>query len=129
MFASDGRGGKGKHDLFVARRKGTQWVDAENLGGLNTLDDDFDATFLHDGSTIVYTSGDLEGAVTLYLAEFRDGQYQPRVKLSDAMNGMGPDATALGPAISMSEKNVLYFTAVRPEGGGRADIYRIEYLH
>jgi hypothetical protein len=127
MFASDGRAGKGKHDLFVATRDGNGWSKAENLSALNTSDDDFDATFLHDGASMVYTSGDLEHAVTLYLAEFHDGHYLPRVRLPDTMNGIGPGATALGPSIAIGEQHVLYFTAVRPEVKGRADIYRDSY--
>ena len=56
--------------------------DIENLEALNTPDEDFDATFLHDGVSVVYTSGKFEGdEVALYVAEFRDGRFQPRERL------------------------------------------------
>jgi hypothetical protein len=128
MFASDGHGGRGKHDLFVAHRSGADWGSIENLAALNTPDEDFDATFLHDGVSIVYTSGKFEGdEVALYAAEFRDGQFQPRVRLPAAVNSQKQGAWTLGPSISAHEPGVLYFTSEHEAGRGRADIYLIEY--
>lgn len=127
MFASDGRGGKGKHDLFVARRDGMTWREAVNLQALNTADEDFDATFLHDGQSIVYSSGDLEGAVMLYLAVFHDGRLQPRQRLPARINSIEPDAWTFGPSISAHDPGVLYFTSHHASSRGRADIYRIHY--
>ena len=75
LFATDGRGGRGKHDLFVAEREGPRWVRARNLAELNTEKEDLDATFLPGGRSIVLTSGDLEGTVALYFAPFVDGRY------------------------------------------------------
>ena len=128
MFASDGHGGRGKHDLFIAHRRGTSWSDIENLAGLNTPDEDFDATFLHDGVSIVYTSGKFESdEVALYFAAFRDGHFAPRERLPAAVNSQKPGAWTLGPSISADEPGVLYFTSEQQNGRGRADIYRIEY--
>jgi len=128
MFASDGHGGRGKHDLFIAHRRGTSWSDIENLAGLNTPDEDFDATFLHDGVSIVYTSGKFESdEVALYFAAFRDGHFAPRERLPAAVNSQKPGAWTLGPSISADEPGVLYFTSEQEHGRGRADIYRIEY--
>ena len=82
MFASDGHGGRGKHDLFIAHRKGKEWDSIENLEALNTPEEDFDATFLHDGVSVIYTSGNFDNdAVALYVAQFRDGRFQPRERL------------------------------------------------
>lgn len=128
LFASDGHGGRGKHDLFVAQRQGETWGGIENLEALNTPDEDFDATFLHDGASIVYTSGNFESdAVALYVAEFRDGRFQPRERLPATVNSRKQGAWTLGPSISTSEPGVLYFTSQHEQGRGRADIYRIEY--
>ncbi len=128
MFASDGHGGRGKHDLFIASRSGDGWGKIENLAALNTPDEDFDATFLHDGVSIVYTSGQFAGdAVALYVAEFRDGTFQPRKRLPVAVNSQKQGAWTLGPSISPHEPGVLYFTSEHENGRGRADIYRIEY--
>jgi uncharacterized protein (DUF1684 family) len=128
MFASDGRGGRGKHDLFVAHRAGQSWARVESLDALNTPDEDFDATFLHDGASVIYTSGRFEGdEVALYLAEFRDGHFLPRERLPAAVNSKKQGAWTLGPSISAHEPGVLYFTSEHEAGRGRADIYRIEY--
>ncbi len=100
----------------------------ENLEALNTPDEDFDATFLHDGVSIVYTSGKFEGdEVALYVAEFRDGRFQPRERLPVAVNSQKAGAWTLGPSISPHDPGALYFTSEHEEGRGRADIYRIEY--
>jgi Tol biopolymer transport system component len=128
MFASDGHGGRGKHDLFIAQRRGDGWGESENLAELNTPEEDFDATFLHDGVSVVYTSGKFESdAVALYVAEFRDGRFQPRQRLPAAVNSQKQGAWTLGPSISPHEPGVLYFTSEHEDGRGRADIYRIEY--
>jgi len=128
LFASDGHGGRGKHDLFVARRAGERWEHIESLDALNTPDEDFDATFLHDGVSVVYTSGKFETEdVALYVAEFRDGRFQPRQRLPAAVNSQKPGAWTLGPSISSHDPGALYFTSEHAEGRGRADIYRIEY--
>lgn len=127
MFASDGRGGKGKQDLFIARRQGKSWVDAENLAALNTPDDDFDATFLQDGHSIIYTSGDVNSVVGLYFVRFRDGRWLDRQRLPQVVNSTQPDAWTFGPSISPSDPGAFYFTSRHAVGRGRADIYRIEY--
>jgi TolB protein len=128
LFASDGHGGRGKHDLFVARRTGERWEHVESLEALNTPDEDFDATFLHDGVSVVYTSGKFEtNDVALYVAEFRDGRFQPRQRLPVAVNSQKPGAWTLGPSISPHDPGALYFTSEHAEGRGRADIYRIDY--
>jgi TolB protein len=130
LFASDGHGGRGKHDLFVARRAGERWEHIESLEALNTPDEDFDATFLHDGVSVVYTSGKFEtDDVALYVAEFRDGHFRPRQRLPAAVNSPKAGAWTLGPSISPHDPGVLYFTSQHAEGRGRADIYRIEYRY
>ncbi len=128
LFASDGHGGRGKHDLFVAHRDGERWEHIEGLDALNTPEEDFDATFLHDGVSVVYTSGNFErDEVSLYFAEFRDGRFQPRRRLPAAVNSQKQGAWTLGPSISPHDPGALYFTSEHAEGRGRADIYRIDY--
>jgi hypothetical protein len=125
LFASDGRGGRGKHDLFVAARRSGRWVQARNLEELNTAEEDLDATFLHDSRSLVLTSGELEGTVSLYFAPFQNGRYGPRQRLGAGANL--PDVSSFGPAVSASEAGVLYFNSRRPEGPGRQDIFRVRY--
>jgi hypothetical protein len=121
-------GGQGKHDLFIAHRTGTTWGRIENLEALNTPDEDFDATFLHDGVSVVYTSGKFEDdSVALYVAEFRDGRYQPRERLPNVVNSQKQGAWTFGPSVSAHDPGALSFTSQHEQGRGRADIYRIEY--
>jgi TolB protein len=127
LFASDGRGGKGKHDLFIAHRVAGEWAKVENLTAVNTPEDDFDGTFLHDGESIIYASGNMDGAVVLYVAQFSDGRWRPRVRLPEAINSTQPDAWTFGPSISAHDSDALYFTSRHADNRGRADIYRIEY--
>lgn len=127
MFASDGRGGKGKHDLFVARRSATQWVEPRNLALLNSPQEDFDAAFLDDGKSVIFSRGNLDGAVVLYLARHSDGKLQAAQRLDEAVNSKEPGAWTFGPSISPHDPGALYFTSQRAEHRGRADIYRIEY--
>lgn len=128
MFASDGHGGRGKHDLFVAYRGLSGWTPVKNLEELNTPEEDFDATFLRDGVSVVFTSGKFEDdSVALYVAQFRDGRFQPRERLSAVVNSPKQGAWTFGPSVSPHDPGALYFTSQLEQGRGRADIYRIEY--
>jgi len=127
MFATDGRGGKGKHDLFRAQRTSDGWGAPENLEAINTENEDFDATFLDDGRSIILTSGDFDGAINLYFAAFHDGRYEKPQMLGPEVNSKEPDAWTFGPAIAMGDRGALYFTSHHAVNAGRADIYRIGY--
>ena len=127
MFASDGRGGRGKHDLFIARHGAAGWGQVESLDALNGPEEDFDATFLHDGRSIVFSSGDFDATVRLYLAQFIDGKFTPRQLLPQSINPVATADWAFGPSISLHERGVLYFSSHRGESRGRNDIYRIRY--
>lgn len=127
LFASDGRGGRGKHDLFIARRSGDRWVDASSVDALNSTEEDFDAAFLDDGRSIVFSRGDLNGRVFLYVSRHSEGTLQPPVRLDESINSTLPDTWTFGPSTSPHDPGALYFTSQHTEQRGRADIYRIEY--
>jgi Tol biopolymer transport system component len=128
LFASDGRGGKGLHDLFSCERINGRWLSARPLEGeINSAAEDFDAAFLHDGKTLVFTrrTRDQDGA-DLYVSMERDGRYEQARRLGANVNAA--DGWNLGPAIHPREPGWLYFTAHRPErSAGRSDIYRVAY--
>ena len=51
LFASNGLGGRGRHDLFVARWDGRAFVDPQPVAGVNTAADEFGApTFVYQVS-------------------------------------------------------------------------------
>jgi TolB protein len=128
LFASDGRGGSGMHDLFECRNVGGKWQPAEPLrGAVNSADEDFDATFLHDGTTIVFTrrTRDQDGA-DLYVAFGRHGVYDTVLRLPASMNAAGQ--WNLGPSIDLRLPGVLYVSSHREECSvGRLDILAIPY--
>ena len=127
MFASDGHGGAGKHDLFVAHKRRGKWGNVTNLTALNSEQEDFDAAFLDDDQSIVFSRGDFDGDVALFVAEFGDGKLTAPRRLPSSINSEVAGAWTFGPSISLSEPRVLYFTSHHKENRGRADIYRIEF--
>jgi TolB protein len=129
LFASDGRGGRGRHDLFVAEAAGRGWGPARPLpGAINTPADEFDATFLSDGTSIVFSrSPDVnERPITLYFAARGPDGYGAGSPLAAAVNVA--EGANLGPAIDWADRARLYFTGRRSEAkAGKLDLYQIRY--
>ena len=126
LFSSNGRGGQGKHDLFVSALKGGKWQKATPLpGAVNTADEDFDATFLADGHSIVFArSPNLEkDRITLTFSARGAAGYGRGTTL--AFTGPLHDGDALGPALDWHDRTLLLFSAAPPNK--RADIYAIHY--
>jgi WD40-like Beta Propeller Repeat. len=94
---------------------------------VNGPDEDFDAAYLDDGRSLVFTrrTKDQEGA-DLWLAAWHDGRYAPPRRLGPEVNaGKGWN---LGPSTTAAEPGVLFFSSHRPDDtAGRLDIYRIGY--
>ena len=127
LFATDGRGGKGLHDLFVSVREKGEWQEPKPLAEVNSPDEDFDGAFLSDGHSLVFTrrTKDQEGA-DLYVAMWWDGHYAVPHRLGPEVNA--EKSWNLGPATNPCEPGVLYFSSHRSENSaGRLDIYRVGY--
>jgi hypothetical protein len=129
LFATDGRPGRGRHDLYVAEEKGGKWRGARPLPGtVNTADDEFDATFLRDESILVFSrSEDVdEKPVLLYSACKGKSGYGEAALLPDGVNV--PGGFTFGPAADPGDPDVLLFTGRRPEAQrGKLDLYRIRF--
>jgi Tol biopolymer transport system component len=127
LFASNRPGGK--HDLYTAELRGTGFAPAVPLpGAINTADDEFDATFLADGSSIVFArSTDVETApIQLFVAVRGAAGYDAGTRLPDTVNVAG--GYTLGPTLDWRDRNVLYFSGMRPEAQrGKLDLYRVRY--
>lgn len=129
LFATDGRGGAGRHDLFSARVEGTGFAAARALpGAINTAADEFDAAFLSDGGDVVFSrSTDVDkDPIALYFASRgRDG-YDAGAILPPTVN-VDHDYT-FGPVLDWADRSVLYFSGHRPEASvGKVDLYRVHF--
>lgn len=130
LFATDGRGGAGRHDLFVSELRDGEWQPARALPGeVNSAADDFDATFIGGGRGLVFSRSDNveEAPIALWFAaRGADGRYLEPVRLDQRINV--DDGGILGPVQDLSDPHRLLFSGQRPEANrGRADIYAIDY--
>jgi Tol biopolymer transport system component len=130
LFSSDRPGGAGRHDLYVAARKDTGFAPAVPVaGGINTSGDEFDATFLSDGTTIVFArAGDFRtDRVDLFHASVRNGQYDAGALLPRSINsGADGQGDSYGPMLDWSRPGSLTFSAQRPGAKGM-DLYTVGY--
>jgi hypothetical protein len=128
LFATNGRGGAGRHDLFVSAWRDGAWQPAQPLAGdVNTPADDFDAAFLGDDEALVFArSDDVENAPIALWSALREGdRYVHARKLDARVNVDG--GWILGPSLDLAQPGVLLFSGERAGGKGRADIHSIRY--
>lgn len=128
MFATNGRGGAGRHDLFVSRWRDGAWQAAEPLQGeINSAVDDFDATFVDGGRVLVFArSDDVENAPIALWSAVREGdRYLHAQRLDARVNVDG--GWVLGPSDDRAHPGTLLFSGVRAGGQGLADIHAIHY--
>jgi TolB protein len=130
LFSSDGHAGAGRMDLVTAQVTGSRFAPARPLAGaINTPDDEFDATLLDDGVTIVFTRApDLrKDDVALFVSRrAANGEYEPGARLPPSVNTPGGDAFA--PMLDWSRPHRLMFTTRRPvDSPDGTDLYVIEY--
>lgn len=130
LFASDGRGGAGRHDLFTSAWRDGAWQAAEPLAGeVNGPGDDFDAAFVDDGRVLVFARSDDAATppIALWSATRVDGHYVDPRRLDARVNVEG--GWILGPALDPAHPGVLLFSGERAGGAGAADIHAIRFRH
>jgi TolB protein len=129
LFSSNGRSGKGRFDLFSARRKNDSFALASPLpGAINTAADEFDATFLSDGTTVVFARApNLEtDRIVLALASLHDGRYDAGTVLPEIVNAAGQNT--YGPMLDWSRPDQLTISSQRPAArAGGTDLYVLRY--
>ncbi len=129
LFTSNGHAGAQRLDLFVSRVADGEFSRAIALPGeINTAADEFDATFLADGRSIVFSRAPdiARDPVLLYHAPWRDGGYVAASVLSDVVNTPGSDTYA--PMLDWSHPKRLTFTTRRPAGSANGvDVYLVRY--
>ncbi|MGH8078522.1 MAG: TolB family protein, partial [Lysobacter sp.] len=127
LFASDGFGGAGRHDLFVARWDGDAFVEPQPVPGINGGADEFDAAWLGDGAAIVFARSENVDAkpIRLFVAQCDGQRYGDIAPLTLSFNTA--DAWTLAPTIDWNKPGELLVTGVaRAPRAGKLDIYRIK---
>ncbi len=128
LFATNGRGGAGRHDLFTSVQRDGAWQPAQPLAGdVNGAGDDFDATFVDGGRALVFArSDDVENAPIALWSAVREGvRYVHPQRLDARVNVDG--GWILGPSEDPAHPGTLLFSGVRAGGQGLADIHSIHY--
>ena len=127
LFSSDGHGGAGRHDLFVAHWDGHGFVDPQPVPGLATAQDEFDAAWLGDGRAIVFarSTDPATAPVRLWLAQCRQGRYEDAQPLALSFNDEA--GTTLGPVVDANKPGELLVSgSARAPRAGKMDIYRMK---
>lgn len=127
LFSSDRAGGAGGHDLYSAAMIGGVAQPARPLAGdLNTAAQEFDATFLGDGRTVVFARAlDFGSApVRQFIAYPRGGRYDAGHALPSPLNEASGDS--YGAMLDGSRRDTLTYSA-RRAGGEGLDLYRVRY--
>jgi len=125
LFSSDGHGGQGRMDLFTARARDGGFTRVEPLpGAVNTPADEFDATFLRDGATLLFSRSEnlADEPVALFLSQPAGGSYRPGSRLPDDINT--PGSSTYAPMLDWSMPDRVTFTTRRPaDSPTAADLY------
>ena len=111
LFSSDGRGGAGRMDLFIAHARRDGGFDAAMpvAGSLNTQADEFDATFLDDGAIVFSRAANLrEDAVYLFIATRNAAGYGIGTRLPDPINA--GDKSSYAPMVDWSNPGRFTYT-------------------
>lgn len=127
LFSSDRAGGAGGHDLYSAAMIGGVAQPARPLAGdLNTAAQEFDATFLGDGRTVVFARAQDFGSapVRQFIAYERGGRYDAGHALPSPVNA--PSGDSYGAMLDGSRRDTLTYSA-RRAGGEGLDLYRVRY--
>jgi Tol biopolymer transport system component len=127
LFASNGHGGAGRHDLFFARWDSTAFGRVAPVPGVNTRHDEIDAAWLGDGEAIVFArSPDAQAKpIQLQVGQCDGKRYAGIAPLKLSFNTDA--ATTLGPVVEWNKPGELLVTgsARAPKAGG-LDIYRMK---
>ncbi|MBN4061738.1 OmpA family protein [Bacteroidales bacterium AH-315-I05] len=129
IFVSDMPGGKGKKDIYWAKKdKKGQWDDPENLGPTINTKYNEDGIYMHpDGKTLYFSS---EGHQGIGGYDIFKSEYNAESKSWSKPENLGfPLNTPLNDIFFVLSANGQhgYYTSVQPGGMGRKDIYLVQY--
>jgi len=125
LFASDGHGGAGGMDLFVARLQGQVFGQLQALDGINSGDDETDAAWLGNGRALLFARAHKPQGAQLLLAQCAGGHYVQAQPLALSFNGADGDTRGAVLDASKPSELLLVGSARAPKAGKR-DIYRMK---
>jgi outer membrane protein OmpA-like peptidoglycan-associated protein len=128
FFTSNRPGGKGELDIYVSEKddKGN-WGKASNLGNAINTPGNEDSPFIHPDGVTLYFSSDghpTMGSNDIFRSEFKDGKWTKPVNLGYPLNSIEYD----GFFSVSADKKIGYYSTIREDGMGDADIYRVQFL-
>jgi TolB protein len=128
LFASNRPEGAGRMDLYIATRDGgEEFVRATRLeGGVNTPADEFDATFLADSSSIIFSRAPdlMTDRIDLVFVAEHSGSYDAGETLPLGVNDAQADT--YGPMLDWSDQQRITFSG-RRGGTGDMDLFVVRY--
>ncbi|WP_369935872.1 TolB-like protein [Xanthomonas tesorieronis] len=125
LFASDGHGGAGGMDLFVARLQGQVFGQLQALYGINSADDETDAAWLGDGRALVFARARKPQGARLLLAQCAGGHYVQPQPLALSFNSA--DSDTRGAVLDASKPSeLLLIGSARAPKAGKRDVYRMK---
>lgn len=128
FFTSNRPGGKGELDIYMSEldAKG-QWGKAVNLGSNINTPAHEDSPFIHPDGVTLYFSSDghpTMGSNDIFKSELKDGKWSKPVNLGHPINSIEYDGF-----FSISrDKKTAYYSTIREDGLGEADIFSIRFV-
>jgi len=109
-------------DLWVVERDGNAWSEPKNLGpSVNTDSDEFYPSIAKSGNlyfTAQYNDG--VGREDIFLAAWKNGQFEKPIALDTAINSKGYEFNAF---VDTDEQFILFTGYGRKDDTGRGDLY------
>lgn len=133
LFVSDVEGGYGENDLYIMRKNGFGWSEAENLGSdINTAGDDMFPYVAKDGALYFSSDGHIGmGGQDIYKAKAKKNIWVDVENMRTPLNSGADDFGIVFQKEAPKNQNDPvrysgYFTSNRPGGKGKDDIYYFE---
>ena len=126
-FVSDRIGGAGQKDIwYCTQNERGAWGEAVNLGDPVNTDKDEESVYMHpNGSTLFFSSKghNTTGGYDIYMADYNDSlaAWETPRNLGEYINTPDDDLHF----VLAADGKTGYYSAVRTEGLGKEDIYRV----
>ena len=128
FFISDREGGSGGWDIYMARKSGNTWEEAENLGSvINTSKNEASPHFDVATQTLYFSSQGIPGmgGFDIFKSKLVDGAWQEPVNIGYPVNQEGNDLFFV---LSLNNPLIGYFSSDRATTKGGLDLFEVEFI-